>query len=462
MKVLLVKPHNIGDHIQPPLGLGYLATAIRQRHEVRILDCIKEKVLPDRLIEIIKNDKPAVVGIQCYTFDLNNIGRMLKGIKGVSAGIITVLGGPHPSAVPVETMERFGMDLDFAFVGEAEKGFSKLLDRLDGNKDIKLEGVEGLVWRHDRQIRVNAPYFENDLDKCGFPAWDLIKPQEYPPAQHGAFFKKFPIAPMFITRGCPFPCSFCAGKLVTGEKIRRHSIGYVLKEILTLYNKYGIREFHIIDDNFTMDRDFSKKLLREIIKLNLDISWATPNGIRMETLDDELLELMKKSGLYLISLGIESGSDRMLKAMGKHITTKKIIEYVDRIHAHRIPLAGFFILGYIDETEEEMKATIDFSLKLGLLRANYFNFLPFPGTSSYKEILEKEGLKKIDFDKFYFMDVAYAPRGISPKRLRQLQREAFLRFYLRPHVLFQNLRQIKSIAHFKFLFKRFLNWLVIK
>ncbi|MBI4335863.1 MAG: B12-binding domain-containing radical SAM protein, partial [Candidatus Omnitrophica bacterium] len=432
MKVLLVKPYNTSDHIQPSLGLGYLASAARKNHDVRILDCIKEGMPPSRLIKYIGRHRPDVVGIQCYTFDLNNVREILSGVRHSNPGIVTVIGGPHSSAEPVWTMRRFQRDLDYAFAGEAETGFVKLLDALErGDPAESLSGIEGLVYREDSGVRVNPPRYEDDLDKLGLPAWDLIRPQEYPPAQHGAFFKKFPIAPIFVTRGCPFPCAFCAGKTVSGRSVRRHSRDYMLRQISILHKEYGIREFHIVDDNFTMDKAFAKDLLKGIIGLGLDISWAVPNGIRMETLDDEILELMKKSGLYLISLGIESGSDRILKAMDKNLTTGKIIKCVRRIRAHKIPVAGFFILGYIGETRREMEETIRFSMSLGLIRANYFNFLPFPGTASYKRIQEEEGADKIDINKFYFTDVAYTPNGVTRRQLKMIQRRAFLKFYLR-------------------------------
>jgi radical SAM superfamily enzyme YgiQ (UPF0313 family) len=391
------------------------------------------------------------------------VEKTLRLIKQMSPGTVTVIGGPHSSADPAWTMERFKDVLDYAFVGEAETGFLKLLDALEKNKSRPggLNSIEGLVYREDGRTRVNAARFEEDLDSLGLPAWDLIRPQDYPPSQHGAFFEKFPIAPIFVTRGCPFPCSFCAGNLVSGKKIRRHSVEYILNEIAVLYKEYGIREFHIVDDNFTMDKDFAKRLLKGIIGLGLGMSWATPNGIRMETLDDELLELMKKSGLYLISLGIESGSDRILKAMDKNLTTQKIAECVKRIRSHGIPVAGFFILGYIGETPEEMEQTIRFSTRLGLIRANYFNFLPFPGTTSYKRIIQEEGGEKINLDRFYFMDVAYTPKGVTPGQLRAMQRKAFLKFYLRPGIIIENLKSIKSFTHFRFLFMRFIHWVVM-
>jgi len=460
MKVLLVKPYNLSDHIQPSLGLGYLASNVRERHEVKILDCIKERVKAADFPRFLNKEKPDIAGIQCYTYDLHNVGEMLKACK--TSGVKTVIGGPHPSAVPKETMEFFGNDLDYLFHGEAETGFGLFLDGLDSPSGTDFKNIPGLVWRKDSEIVVNDKNYEKDLDNLAMPAWDLIKPQEYPEAQHGAFFKKFPIAPIMATRGCPFSCTFCAGSLISGKKIRKRSPSNILTEIKTLYDDYGIREFHIIDDNFTFDRAFAKDFLRGLKKLDLNISWAVPNGIRIDTLDDELLSLMKETGLYLISLGIESGSDRILRRMKKNTSTEQIRHSVKLIRRHGVNIAGFFILGFPGETREDMEKTIAFSLELDLIRANFFTYLPFPGTESFRALKNEGKLSGVNLKRFYFMNATFTPEGIDKNTLKGLQRKAFLKFFLRPRIFVYNLAQIKSFRHFKFLFGRFLRWLLLK
>lgn len=459
MKVLLVKPYNLSDHIQPSLGLGYLAASIRHKHEVKILDCLKEKLKIKSFGEFIKGYKPDVVGLQCYTFDLKFIKEALSIIKGINKNIITVVGGPHPSAMPQETMEKFKGNLDFIFTGEAEIGLPKLLDLLkSGKKDYST--VEGLSWLENGHLRSNPRAVTEDLNALEMPAWDLIHPEDYPESQHGAFFRNFPIAPIMITRGCPFPCTFCAGKVISGKAIRRRSIENVLKELNHLYHKHGIREIHVIDDNFTMDMPYAKELLRRLKKLDLKISWAVPNGVRMDALDEELLGLMKETGLYLISLGIESGSDEVLGRMKKCITTKRIKEKVEMIRKAGIDMAGFFILGYPGETVKTIKETIKFAKTLPLVRANFFTYLPFPGSESYAALKESNELYGVDWDNFYFMNAAYVPKGLTRKKLRRLHRQAFARFYLRPRILFYNIKSIQSFRHFQFLFKRFYNWII--
>ena len=371
MKILLVKPYNLSDHIQPSLGLGYLATAVRNKNEVEILDCIKDNIKINRFSQIIDDHRPDLVGFQCYTFDLNFIKGALDAIKRINENIVTVTGGPHPSALPREVMEYFGEKLDFAFKGESERNFSLFIDSLN-SKNMNFSDIPGLVWREGSQIRVNDCSFENNLDNLGMPSWDLIHPETYPESQHGAFYKKFPIAPIILTRGCPYQCTFCAGRLVSGTKLRKRGIPSVLEEINMLYQKYGIREFHVIDDNFVLDASYAKEFLRQLINQNLDISWATPNGIRIDHLDDELLYLMKKSGLYIISMGIESGSDRILKLMKKNLDVKKIKDKIKLVKNAGLDMAGFFILGFPNETKEDIQKTIRLSLELDLMRANFF------------------------------------------------------------------------------------------
>lgn len=461
MRVLLVKPYNLSDHIQPSLGLGYLASAIRDKCEVRILDCIKDNININRFSKIVDAYKPGLVGLQCYTFDLKVIREALIAIKNIDKNIKTIIGGPHPSALPFETMDYFGDNLDFAFKGECEKGLPQLLDFLEDNRR-DLFDIPGLVWRQDNRVKSNDCLFEENLDSLGMPAWDLIKPETYPESQHGAFYKNFPIAPIMLTRGCPYQCTFCAGKLVSGTRLRKRSIENVIAEIKILYQQHGIREFHIVDDNFTLDRDYAKCFLKKLIEENLNISLATPNGIRMETLDSEMLFLMKKAGLYLISLGIESGSNRVLSLMKKNLTVERIKERVDFINQHSFDMAGFFIMGFPGENKEEILATTKLSLELKLIRANYFTFLPFPGTESYKTLKENGELNVVDWDRLYFMNAAYTPRTIKRSELKRLQRNAFLKFYLRPRILWINLKGIRSLRHFRYLLKRFFHWIIMR
>ncbi len=447
MKILLVKPDNISDHIQPSIGLGILANILRNAgHSVMLLDFIKEKIREKKLYLIINDFQPDIIGFQCYTFDIFKVKNYLSGIRKKFPEIKLILGGPHPSTLPNETLIFFDGLIDYIFLSEAEISLKQFCE---GIPISEIQGI-GYLDKLTRQPVYSYPKFLENIDDAGMPAWDLIKPETFPPAQHGAVYKKFPIAPIMLTRGCPFLCTFCAGSLIMGRKLRKRSVVSVINEIKYLYHERGIREFHFIDDNFTMDRQYVISFLNALKELNFDISWSTPNGVRMDSLDDTILELMKKTGLYLISLGIESGSDRILKNMKKSNTVEKIKKYTAMIHKHGIDIAGFFILGFPGETKEEMIRTIEFSLELPLIRANYFTFLPFPGTEAFKELELSGELNNIDWKEFLFMNATYAPAGITRKELKSLQRRVFLK----------NLLAVKSPTHLKYLIIRFWHWFI--
>jgi len=463
MKILLIKPNNLSDHIQPSLGLAYLAQKVRSSHEVRIIDCIKENIAPDEFGEqVVKKHRPDMIGIQCYTFDIRNVRRILEIVKAIDPRIVTVVGGAHISSEPVRSFENLERHLDFGFAGEAEIGFPLFCDLLEtpGKKDFS--SVPGLIWKQNGKTVVNVEAMEQNLDELGNPAWDLIRPDDYPEAQHGAFFRKFPIAPIITTRGCPYACTFCSAPILSGKKLRHHSLEYILENVKLLYDTYGIREFHIVDDNFTQDIDYAKTIVRGIIGLNLDISLAMPNGIRMDYLDDELLELLKRAGLYIVSVAVESGNDAILKAMKKGTRVEKIRTDIARIHKHDLDIAAFFILGFPGETLETMGDTIRLAMQLPLIRANFFTYLPLPGTESYRQLEENGEIQNVNWDNFYFMSAAYTPRGVRRETLLALKRRAFLRFHLRPRVLFKNVLSIKSFRHLKFLLMRFYHWILMK
>ena len=457
MKIILTKIYNLSDHIQPPLGLGYLANSVRPKHDVVILDSIKENIKRDDFFSYLKDTSPDMVGFQVYTYDIPLLKEYLKIAK--KANKITIVGGPHPSAAPHETMTLFQEDLDFGFAGEAEIGFPLLLERLESSNQ-GFSDIPGLIWKEGSNIIINSPSYNQNIDQFSV-AWDLIRPDEYPEAQHGAFFERFPIAPIIATRGCPFLCTFCAAHFVVGRKVRKRSIENIFEEINFLYEKYHIREFHLVDDNFTLNKKFVKNFCKKLLESNLDISWATPNGVRLDTLDKECLEIMKESGLYLISVGIESGSDRVLKLTKKELTVKKILNGVSVIKESGIDIAGFFMFGYPGETIEEMKKTIELSLKLPLIRANYFTFLPLPGTEIFNDMKKNNELDKVDWGHFYFMNAVYSSNGITRKHLKKIQRQAFLKFYSRPGIIWKNLIKIKNYRHFKFLLKRFYHWIIM-
>ncbi len=460
MKVLLVAPvreGKIGYYVTPPLGLGYLAAALRREgHEVSILDCTRRRLDFHGFEKEVREGSPRLVGFQTYSSDMVSVRRSSAIVKGLNPETVIVVGGPHPSGDPDGTMS-FLPDVNYAFRGEGESGLPLLARYLDaggGASDLPGEKIPGLVWRHNSVIKRAPLAFVEDLDSLGLPAWDILRPQDYPPAPHSVIYKSYPIAPIMVTRGCPFPCTFCAAHTINGRRVRRRSISHVLEEIRLLHTVYGIREIQIVDDNFTGDREYVRLFCRSLIEARLAIDWCCPNGVRLDTLDEELLRDMKRAGAYRIALGIESGSQRILDHMKKRLRKEMVKEKVALIRKAGLKPHGFFILGYPEETVDDIRETIRFSRELDLETAGFSLFLPLVGTEIYNVLASRGRISFDSWGDFITSRVVYAPEGIPSGRLKRLQRAAFLRFYLRPKYLASFVRSIGSVQNLGYLAKR--------
>ena len=170
-------------------------------------------------------------------------------------------------------------------------------------------------------------------------------------------------------------------------------------------------------------------------------------------------KLMKKSGLYSISVGIESGSPRILKLMNKNLSKEITEKKIKLMRKQGLDIIGFFILGYPTETVDEINQTIDFACKLDIQRASFMAFKPFPGTPVTNELLKKKEVKNFDWDNFGLNEVAYSPQGITKKQLQSLRRKALYKFYFRPKIIINMLSNIRSFQQIIFVFKRTIRWL---
>ncbi len=463
LSIILVKPYMKVDEVQPPLGLGYLAGAVRKESDVEILDCIKLKLPPDKFRKYLqaRGRKYDVIGFQAYTFDLDQVDALSRIARVLYPEAQIFVGGPQPTLAPKETL-RFLKHVDFGFDGEAECGFQKLVGLISKGEHTnpgELEKVPGLIYRKDGGVVSNPRGLFHELDKLD-PSWDLFDLKSYPLAPHGAFCKQHPIAPMILTRGCPFRCKFCGGYRISGRIPRTHSPEWAVSQIELLKRDYGIREIHIEDDNLTANKKFVTAFCNLLIEKNLGITWTCPNGMRLDTLDGELVALMKKSGLYAVSVGIEVASDKTRASMSKDLTTETIREKIALLRRHGLEVIGFFIVGYPGETRRDIEDTINFACSLDLKRATFSAFKPFPGTEIYDELVARGEMKPIDdWSVFSLNKIAWAPQGITEQELRNLRRKALLKFYLRPKIIFKMMLEVKNLENFVYIMRRIVRWM---
>ncbi len=458
-RILFIIPVNRTYVVMPPIGPGYLATIARELgYEVDVLNCLKDRTSHQEFEEYILGNPADIFGISMMTYDLNSVRKHVEIIRKHYPQAVVVLGGAHPSGDYLNILNDYP-DVDFAFRGEAELGFREFLEVMrEREEERDYSKVANLIWRNGQgQVMINEWRLVRDLDSIAFPAWDLIDPRTYPEAPHGGFARQFPVAPMIITRGCPYQCTFCSGKTVTGTTIRKRSVPNVMEEIEMLVKDYGVREIHIEDENFTLHRKLVTEFCNALLESKLNITWACPSGVRLDTLNAEMLDLMQRSGCHSLAVGIEFGSDRIQELTKKGLTLELIRDRLNLMSNYDIKVTGFFMMGIPGETKDDMKKTMKFARELPIHRAQFNNFMPLPGTEIYNQLKEKGKLNGLDTDHFFVHDVGYIPDGMTRKDLKNLQRKAYLGFYLRPKVIYSLLRDVETPKQFFYLTKRFLD-----
>ncbi len=413
----------------PPVGLLYLGAVLEKAgHQVVLLDFTQLEKTGNDLVKDVVNSDPEVLMISAFTSDVF----LLKPIVSILGEVLPKarlwLGGPHASCVEEKAFLDFPR-IDAVFLGEAEESVLEALEFPEVPPAGVIYSGQELKSTRSRQVE--------DLSSLPIPAWHLAPPEQYRGLPNGVVLKRLPYAPILTTRGCPYRCTFCAGFKVTGRKIRHRPLSQVWEEIELLVNDYGVEEIHIEDDNFTFDRSYAKEFCEIAIRKNLPVLFSTPNGVRLDALDDELLSLMKEAGWYVVHCGIESGSDRVLKRIQKATTTSEIKKSIELIHSHGLPVAAYFILGLPGETEKDIEKTIEFARTSGVEWAQFACFLPIPGSPDGDSFLKDNDMVSTGWEAFHNAKCPAPPVSLTAYELKKLQRRAFMRFYLRPGPMFR-------------------------
>ncbi len=442
LKILLVQPIREGTSLQvmPDLGILYLGTALRAKgYDVKLLDCPKEKMTFAGFRKLLEEKRYDVVGVRCFSRDHNYVNHHLKIAKAVNPDTLTLTGGPHPSAVPEFVLNSMPA-LDFAWQGEAEESLATLLDLYQDQGPRmpagELEKIPGLAWRdaESNTVRLNPLMYVPDLDAYGLPAWDMLEPLYYP----GNIYKEH--WPIVTTRGCPYPCTYCNTPRLSGRKLRHRSVDHVIAELKLLKSRYKATRFSLYDDEFTLNDKYTLALCQAMIDQGLNMKFDSLAGVRLDSLYPELLKVMEAAGCDMLAVGIESGNERVQKSIKKKVTVETIREQVRMtVGCSKIKITGYFMLGFLDETEEEILDTIKLALELPLHRANFNIVIPIPGTAIFNELVQlgRVRIEDINWDDCNCDQIAFKRDHVSDARLRQLRRSAYFRFFGRPRLLWQ-------------------------
>lgn len=425
----------------PPLGILAIASMIkRYGYNVKVVDAHADSLDINDIKQQIIDFQPDVVGVTAMTVMISASAEIAKAVKEINKDIITILGGVHVTAEPIETLRRYPQ-FDYAVIGEGEVVFTEFLERL--RKDGKPQAVKSLVWKAGEEIIVNERRaFFKGLDEFPPPAFDLV-PNLFNHYRLSVFgTKKFKSVGLVTSRGCTGKCTFCDLGVV-GRGYRANSAEYLISLMKDLYHNYGVSDFLFYDDLFVGSRPRLQEICEIIIKEKLPFTWSC--CARVDFIHVDMLKLMKDAGCWMIEYGIESGCQRIIDSMRKNITKEKIVETINATYEAGIVTKGNFIFGNPGEDHWSILESIDFAC--GDLKLNYaqHTFLqPLPGSELY-ETAGKYGEFDPSWDRFNTFSINFIPKGFTRDNLVMYSKYFWNRFYLRPHIIWQELTKIKSV-----------------
>lgn len=433
MKIVLVHPvQKTWTRVAlVPLGLAYIAACLEKNGFTNI-EVVDYSVEPKAYLP-----KADIIGITATTASIRSAWKIAKRAKKL--GAITIIGGPHVSALPEESACL--PQVDFVCIGEGEETMLELCQAIKRGKK-NFEEIRGLCLKKGRKVVYTRPRpFITNLDSLPLPAYHFFKLFLYTSAQPLISTRK-PAMGIITSRGCPFSCKFCY-KGTFGRNWRPRGVENVLAEWEYLVKELKIAEIALMDDTFNLDIDRAIKICQEIRRRGLVIPWRSSSGIRADKAPKKLLRAMKKSGCYHIAFGVESGVQRVLDLMGKELNLKDVVKTFKTCRQLGISTMAFFMIGNPGETQEDIKKTIDFSIKLDPNFAQFTVSTPFPGTQIFNLIKKKGKIKIIDWDKYYmFGHKGYFDYGeLKAEEVTKLMTQAYRGFYLRPKTIFRLIKR---------------------
>jgi anaerobic magnesium-protoporphyrin IX monomethyl ester cyclase len=468
MKVLLINPPDELESMfgsgkvfvqrYEPLGLLYIAAVAEAAgHAVEVIDAHAEELDMADIKRRIAAADPEVVGISTLTCSgaiVSDLGRWLKQTRPAT---MVVLGNIH-AAVFAKTYLSQGC-CDAVVHGEGEYPFRQLLEVAAGTR--RLAEVDSVSYLHDGSFRgAQSEAFVHDLTKLPRPARHLVDQRLYKLSEisnqsyvsEGGKTAKT----MTTSRGCPFRCRFCVVHRCATP--RYDSPERVVDELELLEKEHNAGYVYIMDPLFMGNRQRTLDICSEIRRRGLSIRWGCDANVNY--INSELVEAMAAANCYELSLGIESGVQRMLDAVNKKVTPQRVSEAVATIRRHsKIKIEGLFILGLPGETRAEAEQTIRFAIRLGLDMAQFSILCPYPGSPLFEELVERgeidSGLRPdggVDtsvwhryssYICFTDMEPIWTPETLSTKVLRDLQKKALRKFYLRPSQVWRQARRVR-------------------
>lgn len=401
-----------------PIGLTYLSAVCRKNgfdsavyevdaikkketsdmdfsHEHQKLELYKKAVNNDNnpiwneIVSTIEGYNPDVIGISSMTTKIASCLKTTEILKKNFPDVPCIIGGPHATLLP---NQLFKADfIDYVMRGESESSIVQFISYING--DLEINSVNNLTYRNQngKIIHNNDEKLIENLDEIPFPDRDsLLNKNNYSSEDFGI---------IMATRGCPFNCTYCSH--IFGRKLRKRSIENVIEEIEYVRRKYDCIQFSFKDDTFTVDKTWVSDLCQQLINIDLDINWDCTT--RVDTINDQLIQLMMTAGCNEVKIGVETGCQKILNETKKGITFNQIRSATKMLEKNKMMWTGYFMYGLPTETIDDIRSTYKFMEELNPNYAGLGLYNPFPKTELFEKGVEL-GLLEKDVDLNYFFE----------------------------------------------------------
>lgn len=382
MNILLVQPRDEAMAYSPKrplMGLAYLAASLEKvpDSKIKILDMrLKDYSMLSDFTDALKNFKPNIVGFTLQPMTLRNALNMAKIVKEKTSAY-TIAGGPEVTLLPKEALSS--KYIDFIMVGDGDRTFPELIGKL---KNGNWKNIKGLGYKENNKMIINPRDILEDLDELPIPAWDYFPLRKY---KRNISKIQFPI---LTSKGCPYQCAYCPSAKTT-KKYQVRSAKNIVNEMEHIYRKYGANNFQIVDDNFAVIKQRVFDFCNLLIERKLNFRWSVGQGFGANHADYEMFKLMKKAGCYMISIGVESADEDVLKLARKPATKKQIAYALKSAKKAGLTTKANFICGLPGSTYEKEMKSIAFFKEMKVDMPRYCNIMVFPTTYVYDWVKEK-------------------------------------------------------------------------
>lgn len=432
-----------GIECWPPVDLALISSALKEVCGVNDVQLYDAQIDRDyqAMMQYIIVEAPDIIVLNCTTPTFIRDIELAKEIKIHKSDSFIIFFGLHATARPMEIMKS--LYVDCCVIGEPEDAIQSVIGYYISTGIKQFDTIDNILYLSGDNEIIETKRCDSKarVFLSQFPDRSLVNNQHYK-----LQYNNKPFTIIQTSRGCPNKCIYCTASLYSPKYVSR-TVDSVICEIEQCIEIYKIRNFMFLSDTFTADRKWVEKFCKVILEKKINIKWMS--NTRVDKIDYPLAKLMKSAGCWIVSLGIESSDENILKIVKKNITSQQIQQAVNDLHSAKIKTIGYFMLGLPGENKESMHKTIQFSKSLPLDYAYFYHTTPFPGTALYEMAQQNDWLVTRDWNQYaHGKKVLLTYDNLPIKDIERAMKSAYRKFYYRPQRIIKQINTIRSIKVF--------------